>query len=66
MISVKVSKSIFFYKYYKTGFSLRAFEQGSLGLSTWSTAKRVLDNDSGVGCFKEVKTTAKILVTLAF
>ena len=30
----------------------------------WS--KRVVDYDSGVCCFKEVKTTAKILIILAF
>ena len=45
------------------GFSLRAFK-GSQGLPMWS--KGVLDYDSGVCPFKEVKTTAKILIILAF
>ena len=49
---------------YFSGFPLRAFKQGSQGLSMWS--KGVLDYDSGVCCFKEVKTTAKILIVLAF
>ena len=46
------------------GFSLRAFKQGSQGLPMWS--KRVLDNDSGVCCQREVNTTAKILINLDF
>ena len=34
------------------------------GVPVWS--KGVLDHDSGVCCFKEVKTTATILTALAF
>ena len=49
---------------YFSGFPHRAFKQGSQGLSIWS--KGVLDYDSGICCFKEVKTTAKILIILAF
>ena len=49
-------------------FSLRVFPQGFetrvRGTPMWS--KGVLDYGSGVCCFKEVKTTAKILITLAF
>ena len=41
-----------------------AFKQGSQGLPVWS--KGVLDYDSGVCCFKEVKTTAKILIIIDF
>ena len=41
-----------------------AFKRGSQGLPLWS--KGVLDYDSGVCCFKEVKTTAKVLIILAF
>ena len=44
-------------------FSLRAFKQGSQGLPVRS--ERVLDYHSGDFCFKEVKTTAKILIILA-
>ena len=45
------------------GFSLWAFKQGSQRLPVWSEG--VLDYDSGVCCFKEVKTTAKILIILS-
>ena len=38
--------------------------QGSQGLTMWS--ERVLDYDSGVCCCIEVKTTAEILIILAF
>ena len=44
-------------------YSLRAFKSGSQGLPMWS--KGVLDYESGVCCFKVVKTTAKILIVLA-
>ena len=47
-----------------SGFSLRALKQGSQGLPMWS--KGVLDYDSVICCFKEVKTTDKILIILAF
>ena len=46
------------------GFSLRAFKRGSQGFCLWS--KGVLDYDSVVCCFKEIKTTAKILIILDF
>ena len=45
-------------------FSLRAFKRGFQGLPVLS--KRVLGYDSGICCFKEVKTTAKILIILVF
>ena len=48
----------------KAGFSLRAFKRGSQGVPMRS--KGVLDYDSRVCCFKEVKTTAKIMKILAF
>ena len=47
-----------------TGFSLKTFKGGSQGAPVWS--KGVLNYDTGICCFKEVKTTAKILITLAF
>ena len=47
-----------------SGYSLRPFKSGSQRLPMWS--KGVLDYDSEVCCFKEVKTTAKILIILAF
>ena len=46
-----------------SGFSLRAFKRGPQGLAMWS--KGVLDYDSMFCCFKEVKTTGKILIILA-
>ena len=46
------------------GFSLSAFKRGSQELAMWS--KGVLDYDSGVCCFKEVKTTAKTMIIFVF
>ena len=48
----------------QSGFSLRASKRESQGLPMWS--KGVLEYDSEVCCFNEVKTTAKILIILAF
>ena len=48
----------------QSGVSLRASKRGSHGLPMWS--KGILEYDSGVCCLNGVKTTAKILIVLAF
>ena len=48
----------------QAGFSLRAFKGGSQGLPMW--IKGALDYDTGVCCFKEVKTIAKIQIIFVF
>ena len=48
---------------------LQGFPSGLLNKGPKDTqceVKGVLDYDSGVCCFKEVKTTARILIILAF